>query len=404
MATTPRLHRRPGPIGAAVLSSPAQADPAQWDRLIGPDNFYNSNAWVRALELAHGDTGVVTAASGGRLLGALPVWPGENDGPGLFHLPTLFPDLAAALPSRWLWLGARRSTYNELVRTRGEDRDRTLEVLLEEALRLARDHGLAGVVTPYLASDDAREIARRHPRASVLLHDADANVAVPAGGYTEHLARMSQPDRTHRRAERRTCDRGGTAVVWRPLARGEAARQAAALVTQTRARHGGTADPAWMLRSFEAQATTGVLDRAVGCFAVRDDRPVAVTVCYAHQDRLYARYFGFDYRTAQPQGEYFVLCYQAPVDYAAAGGFHRYRLAVSAWQIKIRQGAVLSPLAAVVLPLHGRLCDRRTAARHNARTARLWTCRCASRPWALTPEWNDWAQDGPDTPDTPTAG
>ncbi|MFE7633970.1 GNAT family N-acetyltransferase [Kitasatospora sp. NPDC057518] len=398
MATTPRDHRRPGPIEAGFPPSPAAVDPARWDRLIGPDNFYNSSAWVRALELAHGDTGALTAASGGRLLGALSVWPGENDEPGLFHLPTLFPDLAAARSARWLWLGARRSTYNELVRTRGEDRDRALEVLLEGALRLARDRGLDGVVLPYLAAGDARELTRIHPRAVVLLHDADANVAVPAGGYAEQSARMSQPDRTHRRAERRTCERGGTTVEWRPLAHGDVARQAAALVTQTRARHGGTSDPAWMLRSFAAQATTGVLDRAVGCFAVRDGRPVAVNVCYTHHDRLYGRYFGFDYRAAQPRSEYFVLCYQAPVDYAAAGGFHRYRLAVSAWQIKIRQGAVLSPLAAVVLPLHGRFCDRRTAARHNAHTARLWTGRCAARPWALAPEWNGWAQDGPDAP------
>ncbi|MFE6872188.1 GNAT family N-acetyltransferase [Kitasatospora sp. NPDC057692] len=400
MATTPRVHRRPGPIEAGVPSTPAEVDPAQWDRLIGPDNFYNSNAWVRALELAHGDTGALTAACGDRLLGALSIWPGENDEPGLFHLPTLLPDLAAARSARWLWLGARRSTYNELACTRGEERDRTLEALWDGALRLARDRGLAGVVTPYLSADEARDVARSQPRASVLLHDADANVAVPTGGWDEHLARMSQPDRTRRRAERRACERGGTALEWRPLAHGDAARQAAVLVTQTRARHGGTADPAWMLRSFAAQATTGVLDRAVGCFAVRDGRPVAVTVCYGHRDRLYARYFGFDYRAAQPQGEYFVLCYQAPVDYAAAGGFHRYRLAVSAWQIKVRQGAVLSPLAAVVLPLQGRLCDRRTAARHNARTARLWTGRCAARPWALAPEWNDWAQDGPDAPPT----
>ncbi|MER5352197.1 GNAT family N-acetyltransferase [Kitasatospora sp. NPDC002551] len=395
MTTTQQDHRSPGPIEEGILPSLADVDHAGWDRLAGPDNFYNSSAWAHALELAHGDTALVTAASGGRLLGALPVWPGENDEPGLFHLPTLLPDVTQARSSAYLWLGARRSTYNELVCTRGEARARTLDALFGTALRLARERGLDGVVMPYLAADDARELARRQPRASVLLHDADANLAVAIGGYAEQLARMSQPDRTRRRAERRACERGGTTVLWRPLDRREVVRQTAALVTQTRARHGGTADPAWMLRAFEAQAATGVLDRAVGCFAVREGRPVAVNVCYAHGDRLYARYFGFDYRAAEPHGEYFVLCYQAPVDYAAACGFRRYRLAISAWQIKIRQGAVLSPLAVAVLPLRGRLCDPRTERRHNARTARLWTARCAARPWALDPGWRAWAPEAP---------
>ncbi|GAA1394704.1 GNAT family N-acetyltransferase [Kitasatospora putterlickiae] len=401
MTTLQQAYRSPGTIEADVLPSFAEVDPAAWDRLVGPDNFYNCGAWVHALELAHGDTALVTAASGGRLLGALPVWPGENDGPGLFHLPTLLPDVTEARSSAYLWLGARRSTYNELVCTRGEARARTLDTLLGTALRLARERGLDGVVMPYLAADDARELARRQPRATVLLHDADANLAVAVGGYAEQLARMSQPDRTRRRAERRACERGDTTVEWRPLDRREAVRRTAALVTQTRARYGGTADPGWMLRSFEAQARTGVLDRAVACFAVRDGHPVAVNVCYPHGDRLYARYFGFDHRAAEPHGEYFVLCYQAPVDYAAACGFRRYRLAISAWRIKIRQGAVLSPLAVVVLPRHGRLCDPGTARRHNARTARLWATRCAARPWALAPEWGGW---DPDAADPPPAG
>ncbi|MEU2718767.1 hypothetical protein [Streptomyces sp. NPDC007205] len=384
-------HERPGAsrIDVGVGPGLADADSGQWDRLIGPDNFYNSHAWLHALELAHGDTSVITATSGGTLLGALPVWPGENATSGLFHLPSLFPALDTEWSPDYLWLGARRSVYNELICTRNEARPRILKALLEEALRAARDRGRAGIVMPYLAGDDARELACAHPRARVLLHDADASIDIPVGGFSEHLTHMSRRDRHLRRAELRTCERSGTIIKWMPLS-GDAMQAAADLVTQNRARHGGTADIGWMRRSLTAQRISGVLRRAIGCFGIRDGRPVAVTICYAHHDRLFARYYGFDYRATQPAGEYFVLSYCAPIDYAATCGFRRYRLAVSAQQLKVRRGASLAPLAAVVLPAHGTACGGEEAAAYNAATARHWREVCQGRPHAMGPEWDVW--------------
>ncbi|MFE5735767.1 peptidogalycan biosysnthesis protein [Streptomyces celluloflavus] len=365
----------------------------QWDTLIGPDNFYNSHAWLRGLELAFGTGDIVTAFRDGTLLGALPTWPGEGDTPGLFCLPQLFPGLfpeaGADRSADYLWLGARRSVFNELVCVHGVMRGVTLGVLLRGALELADSRGATGVVMPYLPTDDARDLARAHPGARALLHDADANLNVPAGGFAEHLARTGQRDRTRRRAELRACAHSGTTVEWHPLD-GENAGQAARLVTQTRARYGGSADVGWMERSFAAQLASGALRRAIGCFGVRGGRPVAVTICYAHDDRLYARYYGFDYRKAEPACEYFVLTYCAALDYAAAYGFRRYRLAVSAPEIKVRRGATLSPLAAVLLPLGTAICTPERAAAVNARTVRRWRARCPTRPWATGPEWDTW--------------
>ncbi|WHM40936.1 peptidogalycan biosysnthesis protein [Streptomyces sp. BPTC-684] len=369
----------------------------QWDALVGPDNFYNSYGWLRSLELAHGSEDIVTASCDGTLLGALPTWPGDADGPGLFCLPDMLPGLALRRPADYLWLGARRSVYNELVCVRGELRHPTLTGLVHGALTVARARGAAGLVLPYLAPDDAVDLARAHPRARVLLHDADANMDVPAGGSRDQFTRMSQPDRTRRRAELRACDRAGTVVKWLRLT-GETGRAAADLVTQNRARYGGTADPALMRRSFAAQRRSGVLEQAVGCFGIRAGRPLAVTVCYTHHDRLYARYYGFDYRTAEPACEYFVLTYRAPLDYAAAHGLSRYRLAVSAWNLKARRGATLSPLAAVVLPLDHEVCSRERALAFNRAVARRWRQRCAARPQAMGTEWGRWdaVRPGPD--------
>ncbi|MFE4588578.1 peptidogalycan biosysnthesis protein [Streptomyces laurentii] len=383
---------RAGALTVRAAASVAAIAPREWDALVGPDNFYTSHRWLRALELAHGADPVVTASRDGRLLGALPTWPGEGDSPGLFCPPDLFPGLAVPWAARCLWLGARRSVYNELLCVRGTLRMPTLMALVRGALAVARSRGAAGLILPYLTARDAADLARVHPRARVLLHDADADIPVPNGGFEEHLARMRHADRTRRRAELRACARAGTVVTWLPLT-GKTARVAADLITQNRARHGGTADPGWMRRAFAAQHRSGVLEQAVGCFGFRAGRPVAVTVCYPHHDRLYARYYGFDYRRAEPAGEYFVLSYCAPLDYAAAHGLRRCRLAVSSWNHKVRRGAVLSPLAAVVVPLDHEVCSPERAAAFNRAVARRWRARCAGRPQAIGPDWDLWDAD-----------
>ncbi|MFG2112080.1 hypothetical protein ACGFRB_05480 [Streptomyces sp. NPDC048718] len=239
---TPRTGDTAVRISVRTTGSVAAVAPRQWDALVGPDNFYNSHRRLRALELTHGDTAVVTASGDGRLLGALPTWPGERDAP-LFRLPDLFPGPAGSWPDGYLWLGARRSVYNELLCVRGPLRTPTLTALMRGALATARSRGAAGLVLPYPTGRDAAELARTHPRARVLLHDADANLPVPQGGFATHLARMRHGDRTRRRAELRACERAGTVVRRLPLTE-EAIPVAADLITQNRARYGGTADPA----------------------------------------------------------------------------------------------------------------------------------------------------------------
>lgn len=378
----------------------SEVPPDVWDALVGPDNFYQSHRWLRGVELANGASPVITAWDGNRMVGALPTWPGEGNEPGLFSLPEMFPGLGTPWPPGYLWLGTRRSVYNELMCARGAIRTEVLQQLLHGALAMAERDGRDGVVLPYLAADDARELAHLHPRARALLHDADANIDIPAGGLEEKLHQATRRDRAHRRAEVRASKRNGTVFTWLPLDEG-AESDAARLVTQNRQRYGSSAGQEWMDRSFAAQEESGALGRAVGCFALRDGHPVAVTVCYAHHDRLYARYFGFDYEHEKPSGEYFALNYGALIDYAAACGFRRIRLAVSAQQLKVRRGAQLSPLAAVVLPMEGEACTEEAAAAHNHQTVNRWRELCGSRSQAAGTEWDAWETGPPEPPEPP---
>lgn len=84
---------------------------ADWDRLVGPDNFFNTYRWLCA-------------------------------------------------PHATAGLAPFRATYNELVCVAGERRPPVLRALLDEGQR-----GVAGTVMPYLAGDHGRELAPRIPGA-----------------------------------------------------------------------------------------------------------------------------------------------------------------------------------------------------------------------------------------------
>jgi predicted N-acyltransferase len=378
------------PITVEYVDGVAPISPIAWDALVSPDNFYNSYRWLRGLEGAVGRHAVVVARSGGRLVGAVPTWPGEHNAPGsLFCLADMLPGLGRRWEPEWLWLGGYRSVYNEVLAVHGPGRHRVLGELLEGALALAAGQGRAGLAMPYLNAEDARELAVAHPRANAIVHSADANITIPVGGYEEFLARMSQRDRTRRRAELRAVERSGTTITWAPMTR-SVADLAAPLIAQNRARYGSPAGTGWMRRAFAAQYASHVLEDAYACLATRDDRVIAVNVCYPFADRLYARYFGFDYTSAAPACEYFAVVYSAPLTFGAAGGYRRYRLAISAWDLKIRRGAVLSPLAVVVLPLSGSVTTPAQASACTASACRHWRELTARHPDALSPGWAYW--------------
>lgn len=352
-------------MGVRMARGIVEFDPCTWDRLVGDRNFYQSHGWLYALEIQHGQRGVIAAEDSSGLVGALPIWTGDEDSSELFHLPSLFDDLPGPWDGTFLWLGAHRGVSNVPVVAHG--RPDVGGELLERARVEAARAGGAGVIMAYVPLDAATWLAGQHPAATAVLHSAESLLDVPPNGFAGHLARLRKRDRVKQRTDLQRFT-AGNEVTWAPLA-GSPLDDVVDLIAQNRARYGSDDGPAVVADAFEAQQRSGVLDRGVVARCHRDGRTVAVLVCYGFRSYLYARYFGFDYASFEPDAEYFALSYGLALDYAARQGYRRYHLATSALEVKVRRGARLVPQAAVVVPAGAPWLSATAVTAHNDRFA-----------------------------------
>lgn len=363
-----------------------------WDALAAADDLYACHAWLRHLEYAAGPAPVLTCWMGGELLGALPVWEGERDNPGLFHLPDLFPGLAGPWRRRFRWIGTRRSVHNTVVCTSGIHRTTVMNQLLGAVVADAEASGMAGVIMPYMPVSAAGELAANHPDARVVLHAAEAVIDIPADGIDGIRRRVGRHNRKRRRQELLAFARVGHTLEWADIT-GSVVEDAAVLIANNRRKYGSIQGPEWLHRVFDAQRRTGLLDDAVALLCRRSERLSAAVICYRRDSGLHVRYFGDDGTEDNRRGRvYFVLGCHAPMEYAVRAGLRRVHLSTSSLEAKVRRGATLEPLAAVVLLCGGDSPARAAVQRHNRRVVDEYRQRFVDHPSALGPAWLN-AQD-----------
>lgn len=156
-------------VVTSLLLSSARLDVHEWDALVVDEDFFHCHGWLNALDDALGPAGVIVARGDAGLLGGCAIWDGERE-PGLFHLPDFFPDVRGPWSRAFLWIGARRSTHNELPAVQGWRRLAALRAVLSAARDLATARQCAGAIVPYMPLARALEAARICPDARVLLH------------------------------------------------------------------------------------------------------------------------------------------------------------------------------------------------------------------------------------------
>jgi predicted N-acyltransferase len=377
------------PYDVRVLPGIGEADQASWDHMVGDDNLFNTHAWLHALDAVGGASPVVLAEQDGRPVGGLPCWRLGAFRSSFFSAADLFGPMPGPWEEEFLWLGPRRALVNEIVVAADHPEQLAIAAgLLRGARDLAVGDGLAGTVMPYLSTASARLLLDACPSAVALLHDADANLTVPPGGMTEVLAVARSKDRKTMRKEIQAFEAQGYAVTWEPL--GPIMDVVAELVARTQQKYGNPTDANAMRQVFVGQENCGLLDRAVVSVCRRGTKVVGAVVHYRSATELYARYLGFDYAALTGGFEYFVLAYYVPLDWAAQQGIRRYRLATAALGAKVRRGAKLSPLVAVVQPAAGPALNRAPAAAHNRRVVAQWRHEFDAYRDALTPDWNIW--------------
>ncbi|THJ46002.1 hypothetical protein E9536_40360 [Burkholderia sp. LS-044] len=343
-------HFRSAPISGdilynQVLTNISATDEHSWDALVSDNNFFNSYRWLTSLDNALGRTDVLTVRSAAGLVAGCALWAGERT-PGLFSLPDYFKNISGPWHEPFLWLGGRRSTHNEIPCVAGTRRRRCLQHLGQVATELAMQRGCAGIVMPYMPLSAAQEFSEAID-GTLLLHSAEAAAPIPAGGLPEAMMAWKRHDRVQGKAEICAFERNGNHIEWTPIDE-HIELIAARLVAQNRARYGSRQGEAWMARMFNGQRTAGALQSAVAAISRRGDEVTALTVFYRFGETFHARYFGCNYEIADKDFRYFVLTYYAPINYAANNGLKFLRLSTSALKAKIRRGAKIEPLAAVI--------------------------------------------------------
>jgi predicted N-acyltransferase len=378
-------------ISVVPVSALSTIPADQWNALVQPDGgFYTSHEWLHALELAHGANPVLVAVRAGRIMGMMPTWWGDPADSELFSLPAM----AAGLPGPWdqplLWLGGRRVTANTPLCVAGAERGDVLGHLWDTARGQAAEHGMAGVVWPYLDAASARELAEANPSARAVVHSADAVLQVPAGGLDTLAQSVRQHDRKTWRQELREFHGHGATIEWQPLQSGDVAERVAELIARNRTKYGSGGGPELMRRAFAAQLRSGAAMAAIVCFARVGTRIIAAAVFYRYHDWLYGRYWGAD--EDAPPFTYYILTHYAAVNWAAEHGFRFLHLSVSGWEAKVRRGARLRPLAMVIASSRGAaaLVSESIVRKHNNNVVTAWRNRFPSRPEAFHASWSDW--------------
>lgn len=344
-----------GAVWVRWFNSISSLDHHEWDSLVEDSNFFNSYRWLQSLEYFSRPRSVLAAFGPGGLLAGCPIWEGQPDDP-LFAPSHWFTELPGPWKEKFLWVGAYRSTHNELICGHGARHQEALALLLHELQNKANHDGLAGVLLPYMPLKRALYVASHHPDAQVLLHDAEASQHISPGGLDDTISSWKKHYRTRTRAEINAFHNQGNQIEWSPITP-VLEEILVNLVAMNRSKHGATTGASWMRKVFMSQHQSNVIDHSIVALSRNKGKINAATIFYRFGNSLHARYFGSDYTEEKDDFRYFVLSYYAPLRYAPKHGLKTSHLSVSALDAKAKRGGCIEPLATVAILRKEKLAD-----------------------------------------------
>jgi uncharacterized protein len=358
----------------------------EWDAAVAGRSFYLCHSWLSAQDADQPiDAVYLLARSGGRLVGALPVYRVRNE-TNAFYLPQRCAD------GRWqgsyLLAGARRAYTNSLLIARDLTAVEHAEVtggLLARLRGQAAGAGARGALFLYLPASAARSLLAAFPASHPVLIAMEAVLDLPGRDFDCYLQTLSGH---RRRVIRHECDvfsRAGFTTAIEPAS--EVWQQVAPLVANVQRRYGNDAPDDHWRRLLRRQAAD-LAAHAIIFTCRRDGVLAGACLGYAWHGTLYVKLCGFDYARLDASFEYFNLVYYAPIRYAYENCLNRIHYGREAFAAKLGRGARLAPLWGMEIPAPGRPAPR-PATMWNRATAARWRAEFSHSPVAFAGQ--DWS-------------
>lgn len=346
---------------------------AGWPDLVGVQDFFQTPRWLAVQERTGGTRleYLVRRCAGRAIAGLVTAWADESV-PWLLARPdTLLEyarrdgldgaqrcrdavpgDLATALLPSLVCGGRHLGCTRVLARPEADRSD--LEALVQRAEQLAEDRGAASVCFPHVDVRDAGLVT--------LLEDRGYDwhtcahycwLPVPAGGFEEYLAGMTQHRRRRVRLERRTLASAGVRVDIEPLSAALTPRLGE-LDAMLLAKYGNPADAS---RSAALFAGIGAVmgDDALVSLARLDGRIIGFGLVLRSSARGEQQWFGhragFDYARQGQLPLYHEVLYYRVLEEAAAAGATVLHAGIGSTDAKLARGCLASEQRSFLLRL-----------------------------------------------------
>lgn len=329
-----------------MANSLSEIHAAEWGSLASEGGFYLSHEWLRMVEADPSATAEYLLISNDhRIIAALPVYDVNTEPLGLYR-----PDHLAdgRWPGHYLLAGARRGFINGILAApdlNTEQRDEAFRLLLTAIGERVRARGADGALFLHMTTVAADELLSAdhdgYAAKVPVLTIVDSAINVPGSSIDDYLAAISPQYRRKIRREMRVFGEADYQTAEVRLA--ECLAEAGPLVCNLQHRYGHVDDDEVWQAELEQMAE--LLGERGVVFSCRHEGALAgFALGYPHDKTLYMRRCGFDYDRLRDAFEYFNLGYYLPLQYAYRQGLKRLHLGPTAYEAKVRRGAVLAPL------------------------------------------------------------
>lgn len=323
--------------------------PAEWDALVPDDAFYDSHAWLAAVELDRTARPTYWLAELGRqVVGALVTY--RVHLPGLPMTDPRSNPATRNIDGHFVIAGSRRGYRTRLLTAPGipaADTSSVVRELVRCAVSQSSSSGYDGLCFMYLLADDAG-LLRSAVDARLVDLEQQAFLDLPFSSADEWIEGLSKNNRSTMRRERKKFEHAGLTCRLENLE--DNIDTVARLAAATENKYGNETAQSAIARVLRHQIRAA--DDLARLFVTRDraGRAIACSLQYHWRHTLYSRLYGADPELIAGAGEYSTTMFYTPITYAVRQGVTGLHLGTGSLGAKTRRGGRLENAVAAFVP------------------------------------------------------